>query len=114
LYLWRVDEQWHGRFLDGSSDKAVDTFSTIYLLWGTSEDTRQDNVDERFLLLADGEEGLRHAPPRPKNFDADNHYLALTVQHYVAYDGDGQAYVAASRLVGFQTVKREKQAEGNQ
>lgn len=114
LYLWRVDDQWCGRFLDGKRDHEADTYSTTYLLWGTSEDTRQKPDDERFILLADGEEGLRHAPPRLKDFDANSHYLALKVLHYIAYDGDGQAHVAASRLGGLQTVKREKKAEGNQ
>lgn len=111
LYLWRVDDQWHGRFLDGTRDQEVDTFSTTYLLWGTSEDTRQKSADVRFILLADGEEGLRHAPPRLEGFDANKHYLALKVLHYVAYDGDGQAHIAASRLVGLKPVDRQEKAE---
>ncbi len=113
LYLWRVDGQWHGRFLDGSRDKDADTLPTCYLLWGTSEDTRQKSADARFILLADGEEGLRHAPPRLKDFAANSHYLALKVLHYVAYDGDGQAHVAASRLVGLEPVERKEKAEDN-
>ncbi len=111
LYLWRVDEQWHGRFLDGTRDQEADTFPTTYLLWGTSEDTRQKSADARFILLADGEEGLRHAPPRLEGFDANKHYLALKVLHYVAYDGDGQAHVAASRLVELKPVDRQGKAE---
>jgi len=113
LYLWRVDKQWYGRLLEGQHDKDADTYSTTYLLWGTSEDARQDNADDRFVLLADGEEGLRHALPRPEDFDADSHYLTLKVRHYVAYDNDGQAHVAASRLVGLTAVEREKKAEDN-
>ena len=110
LYLWRVDDQWHGRFLDGTRDQEVDTFPTTYLLWGTSEDTRQKSADAPFILLVDGEEGLRHAPPRLEGFDANKHYLALEILHYVAYDGDGQAHVAASQLVGLKNVNREKKA----
>lgn len=62
-------------------------------------------------MLADGEEGLRHAPPWLEGFDANKHYLALEALHYVAYDGDGQAHVAASRLVGLKPVDRQEKAE---
>jgi CRISPR-associated protein (TIGR03984 family) len=105
LYLWQMDGQWRGRFLAGNADATLEPLSATYLLWGTSAKAAQDG----FVLLVDGEQGLCHAPPHPAGFDADRHYLALTVRHYVAYDEDGQAHVAASRLVEITTVDKEQE-----
>lgn len=107
LYLWRGADGWYGRLLDGRADATQETFTTQYLLWGDQEEARANG----FVWLADGQEGLRHAPPLPpdKAFQAGQHYLALQVRHYVAYDEDGQAYVAASRLVKIDLVERAKE-----
>ena len=108
LYLWQGDEKWHGRLIDASVDETEDSFARHYLLWGNLEENRNDH----FVLLADGVEGLRHAPPLPaQEFAAKEQHLALSVRHYLAYDDDGQAYVAASRLVSIEAVKRKQPEE---
>lgn len=110
LYLWPDEHGWRGRFLDGSRDDTVEEqYEVQYLLWGTTQEDSKDG----FLLLTDGQEGLRHALPLPADvtFHDQETYLALTVRHYLSYDEDGQAYVAASRSVKLITVERGK--EGN-
>ena len=113
LYLWQADGVWQGRFLAGSADQTQEILTAEYLLWGDKwgdEDTLAPQSG--FVLLADGVEGLRHAPPLPQgqDFDPTKQQLSLQVAHHVAYDEDGQAYVAASRLVKIGVVAKEKGA----
>lgn len=107
LYLWRVGADWYGRFL-GAGEEA-ETLMTHYLLWGNAQ---EGSGTTGFALLADGVEGLRHAPPLPPatKFEPKRQNLCVQVQHYLAYDEDGQAHIAASRLVELLVVaKREEQ-----
>lgn len=105
LYLWRVGADWHGRFL--APGEEAETLMTQYLLWGDAQD---GSGTAGFTLLADGVEGLRHAPPLPTTkFDPKHQNLGVQVQHYLAYDEDGQAHIAASRLVELVVVAKQEE-----
>lgn len=101
LLIWRKDEGHVSRF-QAATDEA-DTLQAHYLLWG---DRQEGSAKDGFVLLADGAEGLRHAPPLPVgvSFDATTQRMALQLQHHIAYDEDGQAYIVGSRLTGLTFV----------
>jgi len=105
LYLWRVGTAWQGRFL--AAGEAAESLTAHYLLWGDAQD---GSSTAGFALLADGAEGLRHAPPLPTTkFDPKRQNLCVQVQHYLAYDEDGQAHIAASRLVELLVVDKQEE-----
>lgn len=99
LFLWKNDNMsWNARlvkdgFKDGDSED-IEYYDECHLMWG---DTIEENKDG-FVLLCQGSEGLRHAPPlgaKRKNIC----YPKLKLRHYLSYDEDGQAYIKFSRLV---------------
>ncbi len=95
ILVWKEDAGWRARRIqDGDGDK-VEYYDEAHLLWGDREEGRQDG----FVLLCQGREGLRHAPPLPKGVQPP---ARLHVRHYLAYDPDGQACIAYSRLVGIE------------
>lgn len=89
LLLWRDDVIWRARLIHDGTGEPGEYYDEAHLLWGNKEERRKDG----FVLLRQGKEGLRHAPP------ASSTEVRLTVRHYLAYDEDGQAYVVCSRLV---------------
>ncbi len=99
LFLWRAGNEWRAcviRDLQGEQD----CIPRRYWLWGTphtDENTKQIVAQDGFTLFVEGAQGMRHTPPRA-DFQV-NQRAALQVKHYVAYDEEGQAYVAVSRLV---------------
>lgn len=79
-----------------------------YLLWGSEVLAAQDG----FSLLQQGAQGLRHAPPLSVSAAGPVQRVPkpLTqaiVRHYVAYDEQGQARVAVSRLVSLSARRQE-------
>ncbi|MFN8472211.1 MAG: CRISPR-associated protein Csx19 [Anaerolineae bacterium] len=105
LFLWRTDDGWRGRWVRDGQGQPRDTLDEPQLLWGTTREDYQDG----FVLLAEGAEGLRHAPPiaeaklpqdKTKRFR-----LHLHVRHYLEDDTDGQARIAFSRLTGLSVCK---------
>lgn len=94
ILLWK-DAAWRGRLIQDGADEPDNVFDEAHLLWGTEVEDRQDG----FVLLQEGREGLRHAPPLPDDAQLP---VRLKVRHYVAYDPDGQAYIAYSRLTGLE------------
>jgi CRISPR-associated protein (TIGR03984 family) len=106
LYLWRGDGEWRGRYLAARAED--DTLTTHYLLWG---DSVKGRMSGDFQLLSDGVEGLHHAPPLlpETSFDPKRQNLGVQVQHTVAYDEDGQAHIAASRLVALVVVDKKEE-----
>lgn len=107
LHLWRTDDSWRGRLL---TDSGADDFVTYnYLLWGTDVNDALAKAQSGLFLLSEGAEGLRHAPPLPAQTPLAKARLAVEVRHYVQYDnGDGCAYLAASRLVKLSFYDREQ------
>jgi CRISPR-associated protein (TIGR03984 family) len=105
LYIWRDgDGEWNGRWLrdvaDGEKPDWSESFDEPQLLWGT-HGTR---LEHGFTLLEDGAQGLYHAVPvevaliKEANGELKQP-VQLNIRHYLAYDEQGQAYVAVSRLV---------------
>lgn len=98
LFLWRAADGWHARVIQDEPGEQ-DYIPRKYWLWGTPHAGGNGNImsQDGFTLFVEGAQGMRHAPPRA-DFKV-NHHAALQVKHYVAYDAEGQAYVAMSRLV---------------
>ena len=93
LLLWRDDVAWIGRLIqDCAACEPCEYYDEAHLLWGNKAERSKDG----FVLLRQGKEGLRHAPPM---ISTDLLPVRLKVRHYLAYDRDGQAYVVYSRLV---------------
>ena len=90
--LWKTETGFQARaILDGHGDPGM-AFDEAYILWGT------DQVDRRepFTQVREADLGIRHTPPLSWK---GRHKLNLQVRHYIAYDGQGAAYVRLSRLV---------------
>jgi CRISPR-associated protein (TIGR03984 family) len=107
LHLWRTDGSWRGRLLTDNDED--DFIVRNYLLWGTDVNAALTKAQHGLLLVSEGAEGLRHAPPLPPQKPPAQARLAVEVRHYVQYDDDdGAAYVAASRLVKLAFYDREQ------
>lgn len=91
LLMWRDESSWGARLIQDNTGELHQYYDEAHLLWGTDVDLKKDG----FILLRQGKEGLRHAPPLAS---ADSR-PRLNVRHYIAYDLDCQAYIAYSRLV---------------
>jgi CRISPR-associated protein (TIGR03984 family) len=98
LHIWRTETGFSGRYLT-ESDKDGNTIEEMHLLWGEASDP--PGPQDGFTLMRDGVQGLLHAPPieLPDPAPRRGRRAALCVRHYLDYDGQGQAYVALSRLV---------------
>ncbi len=107
LHLWSTDNGWRGRLLTDTDED--DFIAHSYLLWGTDVSDAMTKAQRGLLLLSEGAEGLRHAPPLPAQTPPAKARLAVQVRHYVQYDTeDGAAYLAASRLVSLAFYDREQ------
>jgi CRISPR-associated protein (TIGR03984 family) len=105
LYIWRDgDGEWNGRWLrdaaEGETPDWSESFDEPQLLWGT-HGTR---LEHGFTLLEDGAQGLYHAVPLALQLNEQTNgelkqSVQLNIRHYLAYDEQGQAFVAVSRLV---------------
>lgn len=95
LLLWRDAAGWHTRLVvedtQGTNQKV---FDEAYLLWGNK--VKDEDSQGGFALLSHGQEGLRHAIPQ--TLPAGEPSPKLKVRHVIAYDRDGQAYVALGYL----------------
>lgn len=95
LYIWKSNNGWSARLvLEGEGD-TKQYYDETQLLWGT----HVDKIEDGFVLLHHGAEGLRHAPPMQLPVGKLERPLMLNVRHFVNYDDDGQAYVEFSRLI---------------
>ncbi len=98
LLIWRDGSFWQARLIKDEVGEPHEYFDEAYLLWGNNAEQKKDG----FVLLREGKEGLRHAPPLnyegplPANL---KDCTFIKVRHYLAYDEDDQAYIAYSRLV---------------
>jgi CRISPR-associated protein (TIGR03984 family) len=109
LFLWRQDGKLKTRLVldeDSEGTEKCDYYNEKQVLWGVYRDGNLSTDD--FTVVFEGQ-GLRHAVPLKttdadfsKDSDEENKRLRplrLTARHYLAYDKDGCAYVALSRLV---------------
>ena len=111
LLLWRDgDNQWCARLLDDNGTEQQGwCFDEPQLQWGDHAEAEKDG----FTLVADGQEGLRHAVPLPADgisFDSQGnwHPLRLGVRHYLERDEDGSLIIAQGRLTGLWAEGREE------
>jgi len=95
IMLWREGAGWRARVIQDGAGEDGEYYDENHLLWGNQAEDQK----EGFLLVRQGKEGLRHAPPLPQDAQLPAH---LKVRHYLAYDSDGQVYVACSRLIALQ------------
>jgi len=101
LLLWRDgDNQWHARLIRKAANGETPTFTEAIdepqMLWGTHGEYRN-----RFTLLRDGAQGLRHAVPMelPLGRNSETTPPRLWVRHYLHKDDNGFTRIVASRLV---------------
>jgi CRISPR-associated protein (TIGR03984 family) len=103
LLLWRDHAGWRvRRLLEAALGELEPLQEEAYRLWGDHAVASAGG----FTLLADGRQGLLHAPPIDGLPEAA--HACLLVRHYLGYDDNGQAYIALSRLSGLK-VKSEKE-----
>jgi CRISPR-associated protein (TIGR03984 family) len=93
LFIWRSGESFAGRSITDGPDTPENAFEEKHLLWGQGA---QRVFQQDFTLLAEGQQGPRHAVPLVVD---GKRRPALRIRHYVDYDGEGQAFVHLSRLV---------------
>ena len=99
VMLWKIGKGWKARSIDDTN--APDCLPDEHqILWGTKIEKEKDG----FTLVADGQEGLKHAVPLINiPFDqSKNLYrpLRLTVRHYLYEETNtGVVRVYLSRLV---------------
>lgn len=93
LFIWRNGNEFACRLIQDDGTTGVQS----YWLWGTARE-----ANDGFSLMVEGTEGLRHAPPLvlPRGGRA-----VLKIKNYLAYDDQGQAYIAGNRLVEVQPLK---------
>ncbi|HXK43686.1 MAG TPA: CRISPR-associated protein Csx19 [Anaerolineae bacterium] len=92
LLLWKDGTGWRARLIRDDAGESGEYYDESHLLWGDKEEEPRDG----FVLVRQGKEGLRHAPPLLQGAPLP---ARLQVRHYLAYDLDGQAYIAYGRLV---------------
>ncbi len=92
LLLWKGEAGWLARVIQDGIGENGEYYDESHLLWGDQAEEHKDS----FLRVRQGNEGLHQALPLLPNAQLP---ACLQVRHYLAYDPDGQAYVAYSRLV---------------
>lgn len=111
LLIWRDGGgSWCARILrDEPGPGTAWRFDEAQLLWG---DHQEGEPVEGFALVAEGQEGRRHAVPVPQGgipfARSGYHPLRLSVRHYLEDDGDGLLVVVHSRLTGLSAREQEE------
>lgn len=101
LRLWRVGAGWRVSLTRDGAGGDVEVIDEEYLLWG-SEAHPQNKASSPFRLLAEGVQGIVHAPPissAPYGAGMEHRDARLAVRHYLAEDEAGVVRIAYSRLV---------------
>jgi CRISPR-associated protein (TIGR03984 family) len=106
VMLWKIGKDWKARSIEDTNNQDC-LHDEHQILWGTKAEKEKDG----FTLVADGQEGLKHAVPLVSiPFDqSKNLYrpLRLTVRHYLDEDPDtGVVRVYLSRLVDLTTKEK--------
>lgn len=105
LQLWRDDDEWKACLIRVPRTDEPATFTEsideTQILWGGT--ARQ--LENRFTLLSDGGQGLRHTVPLTIEERADgDRPLRLHVRHYLGEDDLGFVTIVASRLVDLSII----------
>jgi CRISPR-associated protein (TIGR03984 family) len=77
--------------------ESLEYYDETYMLWGTRADAQQG----RFMRLAEGAQGIVHAPP-VATAPTETQRRRLHVRHYLRPDANGLMQVDDSRLVALQ------------
>ena len=95
LLLWQSGDGWKARLLaDGVLGD--DYFDEDQIVWGDSAEPAPDG----FTRLREGVQGNVHVVPlRVDSSAAERRRIRLCVRHYLDYNEDGEARIAASRLL---------------
>jgi CRISPR-associated protein (TIGR03984 family) len=103
LWVWRTADGFAARVIEDGATTEADALLGQYLLWGRG---RQDPAASQagFTLLREGQQGPCHAPPIAQ---LPERRLALVVRHYLEFDEEDQARIAASRLVDLRPQEEE-------
>ena len=99
--VWRKEGGFQACRITDTDDENAASFDEAHILWGT----HAEGWEGGFTLLADGQEGLRHAVPLDipaSSFERNSRYrpLRLLLRHYLVNDSDGCARICLSRLLG--------------
>jgi CRISPR-associated protein (TIGR03984 family) len=113
VLIWRDGDSWRGRVLEDAPISEPRCFDEAQIQVGDHAEDSRDG----FTVVAEGQEGLRHAAPLDKiPFEpADNrdrhHPLRLTVRHYLdRIEEDGTLVIAHSRLVRLSAEAAKQEA----
>jgi CRISPR-associated protein (TIGR03984 family) len=101
LLLWQGMHGWQARLRqdEGKGEtNATYFYDEAQVLWGNIQKGEQDG----FCLLAEGSQGIVHAPPL-KNIPTQKERASLLVRHYITKESEtGMLRITASRLVSVQ------------
>ncbi|MEO1286654.1 MAG: CRISPR-associated protein Csx19 [Chloroflexota bacterium] len=105
-YAWQYDNRWMVRKIaDGDGENRI-YFDEPHILYGTSN----HDLDNGFIEMTQGEEGLIHTPPISLatdtiNIESEaNRRLCLNIRNYLGINTDtSMTVIAASRLVSIET-----------
>lgn len=112
VMLWKISKDWKCRSIDDTNNPERERLPDEHqILWGTKVEQEKDG----FTLVADGQEGLKHAVPLiniPFDQSKENKSLyrplRLTVRHYLDEDPDtGVVRVYLSRIVDLTTKEKD-------
>lgn len=109
LMAWRDGAgPWRARLLrDGPGVGHGWCLDEDQMLWG---DTAERGPEDEFTLVADGQQGLRHAVPLTgiRFPGSGQRPLRLGVRHYLAADADGMLHIIHSRLTRVWATEEEE------
>lgn len=118
LLLWKNgDGAWLARVLaDSGTDRRGWRFDEAQIQWGDRLGDAENSEIGGFTLVAEGQEGLRHAVPLaaatiafdpPQIKHGRHHPLRLTVRHYAErIESDGTLVIVHGRLAGLGVEER--------
>jgi CRISPR-associated protein (TIGR03984 family) len=100
LYLWQTgDDGFAARLIADGEKTSHDCLEEGYWLWGNKL------IESRgFILMNEGQQGLRHAPPHEGDLK-ENQRLQLIVRHFIEPDTDDRAVISLSRLMDIKIVE---------
>lgn len=108
--IWRNGTSFKACRIEDNPERENETLDEEHILWGTRVAV---SSSKGFTPVTEGSRGLSHAVPvevpgkafQSRFKERPFHPLRLKVRHYLAYDDDGRAYIALSRLAGIRYQK---------
>jgi CRISPR-associated protein (TIGR03984 family) len=98
LLIWPGPQKWQATYRNDALGERIEYIDEKQFLWGDHK------LDERngFVKIAEGSQGIVHAPPIGNTSPAGHKRASLEVRHYIGEDETGVARIVASRLVRLQ------------